>query len=59
MAKVGTNIRGLQVFISDIRACTSKEAEAARVEKELVKIRKKFGGEKKALTGVCVGGGYC
>ena len=56
MAKVGTNIRGLQVFISDIRACASKEAEALRVEKELIKIRKKFGGEKKVLTGVCESG---
>ena len=31
-----------QVFISDIRACQNREAEAARVDKELGKIRKKF-----------------
>ena len=31
-----------QVFISDIRAATNKEAEQTRVEKELAKIRKKF-----------------
>lgn len=31
-----------QTFISDIRACQSKEAEKTRVDKELGKIRKKF-----------------
>lgn len=31
-----------QVFISDIRACQNREQEAARVDKELGKIRKKF-----------------
>jgi hypothetical protein len=50
MAKAGT-IRGLQVFISDIRACQNKEAETRRVDKELAKIRGKFGDEKKTLTG--------
>jgi AP-2 complex subunit alpha len=49
MAKAGT-IRGLQVFISDIRACQNREAEARRVDKELAKIRAKFGDEKKALS---------
>ena len=34
--------RRIQVFISDIRAATNKEAEQTRVEKELAKIRKKF-----------------
>lgn len=50
MAKAGT-IRGLQVFISDIRACQNKEQETRRVDKELAKIRGKFGDEKKTLTG--------
>eukprot|EP00879_Flechtneria_rotunda_P008959 GHRR01009380.1.p1 GENE.GHRR01009380.1~~GHRR01009380.1.p1 ORF type:complete len:1159 (+),score=411.60 GHRR01009380.1:174-3479(+) len=49
MAKAGT-IRGLQVFISDIRACQNKEQETRRVDKELAKIRGKFGDEKKTLT---------
>eukprot|EP00775_Hariotina_reticulata_P003331 gene3331-3608_t len=49
MAKAGT-IRGLQVFISDIRACQNKEQESRRVDKELAKIRGKFGDEKKSLT---------
>ncbi len=40
----------LQVFISDIRACQNKEQEQRRVEKELAKIRAKFG-EDKALSG--------
>ncbi|KAG2494582.1 hypothetical protein HYH03_007348 [Edaphochlamys debaryana] len=43
-------MRGLQVFISDIRACQNKEQEQRRVEKELAKIRAKFG-EDKALSG--------
>jgi len=43
-------IRGLQIFINDIRACTTKEAEAKRVEAELDKIRKKFSSTK-ALSG--------
>eukprot|EP00891_Asterochloris_glomerata_P007006 jgi/Astpho2/7006/fgenesh1_pm.00107_%23_19_t len=41
MAKL-VNMRGLQVFISDIRACQNKEQEQMRVDKELGKIRKKF-----------------
>ncbi|EFJ50611.1 hypothetical protein VOLCADRAFT_120602 [Volvox carteri f. nagariensis] len=39
-----------QAFISDIRACQNKEQEQKRVEKELAKIRAKFG-EDKALSG--------
>jgi len=58
MAKAGT-IRGLQVFISDIRACQNKEQETRRVDKELAKIRGKFGDEKKALTGRVVMGCAC
>ncbi|CAK0759184.1 hypothetical protein CVIRNUC_002678 [Coccomyxa viridis] len=41
MAKL-VNMRGLQVFIADIRNCQNKEQEKARVDKELGKIRKKF-----------------
>ena len=43
-------IKGLQIFINDIRECTTKEAEAKRVEKELDKIRKKLNSTG-ALTG--------
>lgn len=43
-------IKGLQVFINDIRSCNTKEAEVKRVEKELNKIREKFQ-KGKALTG--------
>lgn len=35
-------MRGLTVFISDLRNCPSKEAEAKRVEKEMAHIRSKF-----------------
>ena len=34
-------IRGLQIFINDIRECTTKEAEAKRVDKELDKVKYK------------------
>ena len=50
------------MFISDIRACQNKEQETRRVDKELAKIRGKFGDEKKTLTGgrACwVGLVYC
>ena len=33
-------IKGLQIFINDIRECQTKESEAKRVDKELDKIRK-------------------
>ena len=45
-------IHSSQVFISDIRAATNKEAEQTRVEKELAKIRKKF------ATGTAVTGEF-
>lgn len=45
------NLTVLQVFISDIRACQNREQETRRVDKELAKIRAKFGDDKKALTG--------
>jgi AP-2 complex subunit alpha len=35
-------IRGLTIFISDIRNCASREEEAKIVDKEMAKIRKKF-----------------
>lgn len=45
MAKTQT-MRGLQNFISDIRSCQNKEAESKRVDKELAKIRARFGEDK-------------
>jgi len=39
-------MRGLAVFISDIRNCKSKEAESRRINKELANIRSKFKGDK-------------
>jgi AP-2 complex subunit alpha len=50
MAKAGT-IRGLQVFIADVRACQNREQETKRVDKELAKIRKKFSSDKGSLSG--------
>ena len=35
-------MRGLTVFISDLRNCSNKEQEAKRVEKEMAHIRSKF-----------------
>lgn len=35
-------IKGLQIFINDIRESTTREAEAKRVESELDKVRKKL-----------------
>lgn len=46
----GDGMRGLAVFISDIRNCKSKEAELKRINKELANIRSKFKGDK-ALDG--------
>ncbi|XP_054260893.1 AP-2 complex subunit alpha-like [Macrosteles quadrilineatus] len=42
----GDGMRGLAVFISDIRNCKSKEAEIKRINKELANIRSKFKGDK-------------
>ncbi|CAH8541289.1 unnamed protein product [Heterobilharzia americana] len=39
-------MRGLAVFISDIRNCKSKESEIRRINKELANIRSKFRGDK-------------
>eukprot|EP00038_Savillea_parva_P000704 m.98081 g.98081 ORF g.98081 m.98081 type:complete len:964 (+) comp10245_c0_seq3:69-2960(+) len=43
-------MRGLALFIQDIRACKSVEAEQKRINKEMANIRQKFGA-KKALSG--------
>ncbi|CAJ1389231.1 unnamed protein product, partial [Effrenium voratum] len=43
-------MKGLQVFIADIRNCQTKEQEQQRVEKELSKIRLKFANPK-SLSG--------
>ncbi|XP_074603170.1 adaptor protein complex 2, subunit alpha [Brevipalpus obovatus] len=42
----GDGMRGLAVFITDIRNCKSKEAEIKRINKELANIRNKFKGDK-------------
>ncbi|RNA15633.1 AP-2 complex subunit alpha-2 isoform X1 [Brachionus plicatilis] len=42
----GDGMRGLSVFISDIRNCKSREAEIKRINKELANIRTKFKGDK-------------
>jgi len=39
-------MRGLAVFISDIRNCKSRENELKRINKELANIRSKFKGDK-------------
>ncbi len=41
-----TNARGLTMFISDIRNCSTVEKEKKRVDKELANIRNKFTREK-------------
>ncbi|VUZ40447.1 unnamed protein product [Hymenolepis diminuta] len=45
-APKGDSMRGLSVFITDIRNCKSKEAEIKRINKELANIRSKFKGDK-------------
>jgi len=44
------HMKGLQVFIADIRSCQNKDQEQKRVEKELAKIRLKFTATK-AISG--------
>lgn len=41
-----SGMRGLSVFISDIRNCQNKEQERLRVDKELANIRTRFKNEK-------------
>mmetsp|Transcript_56919 Transcript_56919/g.144354 ORF Transcript_56919/g.144354 Transcript_56919/m.144354 type:complete len:1007 (+) Transcript_56919:172-3192(+) len=45
-----SHMKGLQVFIADIRNCPNKEQEEKRVDKELAKIRQKFTSTK-AISG--------
>eukprot|EP00931_Biecheleriopsis_adriatica_P053406 TRINITY_DN31241_c0_g1_i1.p1 TRINITY_DN31241_c0_g1~~TRINITY_DN31241_c0_g1_i1.p1 ORF type:complete len:1000 (+),score=222.72 TRINITY_DN31241_c0_g1_i1:190-3189(+) len=45
-----SRMKGLQVFIADIRNCQTKEQEQQRVDKELAKIRLKFTNTK-SLSG--------
>jgi len=46
-----SNMRGLTMFISDIRSCSNKEAEEKRVLKELSRIRTKLSAPKKPTLG--------
>ena len=41
-----SGMRGLSVFISDIRNCHNKEQERLRVDKELGNIRTRFKNDK-------------
>jgi hypothetical protein len=41
-----SGMRGLSVFISDVRNCHNKEQERVRVDKELGNIRTRFKNEK-------------
>ncbi|CEM38603.1 unnamed protein product [Vitrella brassicaformis CCMP3155] len=45
-----SGMKGLTVFVADIRNCPNKEAEQKRVDKELAKIRQKFTNSK-SLSG--------
>jgi AP-2 complex subunit alpha len=49
----GDGMRGLAVFISDIRNCKSKEAEVKRINKELANIRSKFKVSKLSAIFIC------
>jgi SepF-like predicted cell division protein (DUF552 family) len=44
-----SGMRGLSTFIADIRNCQNKEAEKARVEKEMANIRSKIKGAVRTL----------
>ena len=46
-----SNMRGLTIFIADIKNCQNKEAEEKRVLREMAKIREKFANSKKAISG--------
>ena len=45
-----SGMRGLSVFISDIRNCQNKEQERLRVDKELGNVRTRFKNEKVGFT---------
>ncbi|KAG6779776.1 hypothetical protein POTOM_016175 [Populus tomentosa] len=49
-----SGMRGLSVFISDIRNCQNKEQERLRVDKELGNIRTRFKSEKLLTSGRAV-----
>jgi hypothetical protein len=44
-----SGMRGLSVFISDVRNCHNKEQERLRVDKELGNIRTRFKNDKVRL----------
>lgn len=46
-----SNMRGLTIFIADIKNCQTKEAEEKRVLREMAKIREKFANSRKAISG--------
>jgi hypothetical protein len=46
-----SGMRGLSVFISDVRNCQNKEQERLRVDKELGNVRTRFKNEK--VRGFC------
>lgn len=46
-----SNMRGLTIFIADIKNCQTKDAEEKRVLKEMAKIREKFSNTRKAISG--------
>ncbi|KAF7121144.1 hypothetical protein RHSIM_Rhsim13G0104500 [Rhododendron simsii] len=50
-----SGMRGLSVFISDIRNCQNKEQERLRVDKELGNIRTRFKNEKRGRGLVALG----
>ena len=45
-----SSMRGLTIFISDIKNCQTKDAEEKRVLKEMAKIREKFSNSRKAIS---------
>ena len=49
-----SGMRGLSVFISDIRNCHNKEQERLRVDKELGNIRTRFKNDKVGTPSSCL-----
>ena len=47
---MSSNIKGLNLFIDDIRQCTNREQERALVAKEVQKIRESFNNKKVSST---------
>lgn len=48
-----SGMRGLSVFISDVRNCQNKEQERVRVDKELANIRTRFKNERVSVRLDC------